>query len=63
MEERYINIDEKIDNHRCPGAYWCVQATTYYEPQEAEHMCYLCWKQYCKDNGYKIDYGNGVRED
>ena len=63
MEKIYINIDEKIDNHRCPGAYFCVQATTHYEKHEAERMCLRCWKDYCRENGYGIDYGNGVVSD
>lgn len=55
-----INIDKMIDEHRCPGLYFCTVATTGYSPIEREHECYLCWKRHCKENNIKIDYGNGV---
>lgn len=51
-----INIDKMIDEHKCPSAYYCVQATTCYDEIEREHMCYLCWKEYCKENKIEITY-------
>lgn len=51
-----INIDKQIDNHKCPGLYICTVATTWYEPQVREHMCYECWKRYCKENNIEIIY-------
>lgn len=52
----WLDIEINVDQHKCPGAYWCVQATTYYEPHEAEHMCLRCWQDYYRKNGYEIDY-------
>lgn len=51
-----INIDKMIDEHKCPAAYFCTVATTGYEEQEREHICYLCWKRYCKENNIEIEY-------
>ena len=39
--EMKINIDKEIDNHRCPGVYFCTVATTCYEEWKREHKCYL----------------------
>ena len=51
-----VNIDKEIDNCRCPALYFCTVATTYYESQDREHRCYLCWKNYCKENNIEIIY-------
>lgn len=51
-----INIDKKIDEHRCPGLYFCTVATTGYDQQKREHECYLCWKRYCQENNIEIIY-------
>lgn len=53
---RRINIDKQIDNHKCPCSYFCIVATTGYDPIEREHLCYLCWKDYCKENDIEIIY-------
>lgn len=51
-----INIDKEIDEHKCPGIYFCTVATTCYEEQVREHKCYLCWLSYCRENNIEIDY-------
>ena len=53
-----INIDKEIDKHKCPGAYFCTVATTCYEPQKRENICYHCWLTYCKENDIEIDYSD-----
>lgn len=51
-----INIDEQIDKHRCPAMYFCTITTTEYDQQTKEHLCYLCWRNYCKENNIEIIY-------
>ena len=51
-----INIDKKIDEHKCPGIYLCTVATICYEPIEREHICYRCWLSFCKENNIEIIY-------
>lgn len=51
-----IIIDEKIDKHECPGIMFCTIATTFYDEIERQHICYLCWKNYCKYNNIEIGY-------
>ena len=53
-----INIDKEIDNHNCPGSYYCTVATTCYETQKREHICYRCWLAYCRENNIEIIYGD-----
>ena len=53
-----INIDKKIDEHKCPGLYFCTVATTGYTQIEREHHCYICWLQYCRVNNIEIVYGD-----
>lgn len=54
--EMKINIDREIDNHRCPGVYFCTVATTCYEEWKKEHKCYLCWLAYCREHNIEISY-------
>lgn len=51
-----INIDKMIDEHKCPAPMFCTVATTGYTATEREHKCYLCWKEYCKENKISIKY-------
>ena len=51
-----IIIDEMIDKHKCPALMFCTVATTCYEPQKREHLCYLCWRDYCRENNLEIGY-------
>ncbi len=51
-----INIDKKIDEHKCPGLYFCTVATTCYTVQERENKCYKCWLAYCIKNNIEISY-------
>lgn len=51
-----INIDKEIDAHRCPTILFCTVATTSYEEWERKHMCYLCWRDYCKEHNIEIIY-------
>lgn len=51
-----INIDKKIDEHKCPNFCLCTIATTCYEPIEREQICYRCWLSYCKENNIEIIY-------
>lgn len=52
-----INIDKQIDNYRCPAGMVCTVATTGYDEQKRENICYHCWKNYCKENNIEIIYG------
>lgn len=56
MEKCKINIDKKIDEGKCPGHFYCTVATTEYPELEREHICYECWREYCKQNEIEIDY-------
>lgn len=51
-----IAIDKMIDENKCPTRMFCVVATTGMTREEAEHHCYLCWKDYCRENNIEIDY-------
>ena len=51
-----INIDKEIDKRHCPYISLCTIGTTYYEENEREHLCYLCWLRYCKENNIEIVY-------
>ena len=51
-----INIDKEIDNYRCPSICFCTVATTCYESEERERLCYRCWLSYCKENHIEIIY-------
>lgn len=31
---KYEEIIENVDNHKCPGIFWCTVATTCYEDNE-----------------------------
>ena len=53
---RQIDIDKMVDEHKCPCNYFCTVATTCYEPREREHICYECWRDYCKENNIEIIY-------
>ena len=53
---RKINIDKQIDNHQCPGLFFCTVATTGYDVWEREHQCYKCWLEYCKKYNIEIIY-------
>lgn len=55
-----INIDKQIDEHRCPGVHFCTVATTGYTAIKREHLCYICWLQYCRENRIEITYGDEV---
>lgn len=50
---RTIDIDEKVDNGKCPADYWCVWATT---GGKNERDCLKCWIKYCKENNLEISY-------
>ena len=51
-----IAIDKMIDENKCPTRMFCVVATTGMSAQEKEHHCYLCWREYCRENNIEIDY-------
>ena len=51
-----INIDKEIDAGRCPTFCFCTVATTCYNSQEKENICYKCWLSYCKQNNITIIY-------
>lgn len=51
-----IAIDRMIDENKCPTRMFCVVATTGMTRQEKEHQCYLCWREYCRENNIEIDY-------
>ena len=51
-----INIDEKIENFKCPERVFCIVATTCLDPIKREHLCYKCWLAYCKQNNIEIEY-------
>lgn len=51
-----INIDWQIDNNKCPAGMCCTVATTGYDQQKRENICYRCWKNYCQDNDIEIIY-------
>lgn len=55
-----LNIDKLIDERRCPGRYFCVVATTGYDAQKREHICYECWRSYCEENNIEIIYENPI---
>lgn len=56
IQNTQINIDKEIDKFHCPTITFCTVATTCYEPQEREHICYKCWLAYCKAHNIEIIY-------
>lgn len=51
-----ICIDEMVDKGKCPSLYFCTVATTEYDQDERERICFRCWKNYCIENNIKITY-------
>lgn len=51
-----INIDKKIDEHKCPTFCLCTVATTCYDSLKRERICYRCWLSFCKENNIEIIY-------
>lgn len=53
---RIEEIDKNVEDHKCPGYFWCTVATTCYESHERERMCLRCWLDVMKENGVEILY-------
>lgn len=49
-------IDNAVENYRCPEPSFCTVATTCYEPHKRERLCLKCWLKFCKIHNIEIDY-------
>lgn len=50
-------IDRNVEEHRCPGYFWCTVATTVYDTHTRERKCLRCWLNAMKERDIEIDYG------
>lgn len=50
-------IDRNVEEHRCPGYFWCTVATTVYDSNTRERKCLRCWLDTMKERDIEIDYG------
>lgn len=50
-------IDQAVENNKCPAPMFCTVATTCYDSHTRERKCLKCWLEYCKVNNIEIDYG------
>lgn len=50
-------IDRNVEEHRCPGYFWCTVATTGYDTHTRERKCLRCWLNAMKERDIEIDYG------
>ena len=50
-------IDRNVEEHRCPGYFWCTVATTVYDTHARERRCLRCWLDTMKERNVEIDYG------
>ena len=50
-------IDKAVEEHICPGYFWCIVATTGYDTHTRERMCLNCWLKAMKERNIEIDYG------
>ena len=55
-EIKYEEIKETVDNHSCPGMYWCTVATTCYEEDERKAICLDCWLKTMKERNIEVLY-------
>ena len=51
------DIDNAVENNKCPERMFCTVATTCYDTHKRERMCLKCWLEYCKSHNIEIDYG------
>ena len=49
-------IDNAVENYRCPEPSFCTVATTCYESHKRERLCLKCWLKFCKIHNIEIDY-------
>ena len=54
---RIQEIDNAIENNKCPTPMFCTVTTTYYDSHTRERECLKCWLEYCKTHNIEIDYG------
>ena len=54
---RIQDIDNAVENNKCPERMFCTVATTCYDTHKRERMCLKCWLEYCKSHNIEIDYG------
>lgn len=54
------DIDDAVEECRCPEPSFCPIATTYFGTHLRERTCLKCWLRYCKDNKITIKYGEEV---
>jgi len=45
-------IDNAVENNKCPAPLFCTVATTCYDSHTRERKCLKCWLEYCKANDY-----------
>lgn len=50
-------IDRNVEEHICPGYFWCTVATTVYDTHARERKCLMCWLDTMKERNIEIDYG------
>ena len=53
---RIEEIDKNVENHKCPGYFFCTVATTCYEPHTRERMCLRCWLDTMKERNIEVLY-------
>lgn len=55
-------IDKSVEDHKCPGYYWCTVATTGYDAHTRERMCLRCWLEVMNERNIEVVYDEEVNE-
>lgn len=53
---RIQDIDKAVEEHKCPGRYFCTVATTGYDQHRRERICLQCWLDHMKENEVEVVY-------